>query len=88
MIQDMLNEGLIKPNTNPFCSPVLLVKKCDTWRFYGDYRALNALTTKNRFLIINIDEYLDELYGSTISQTCNCVLVITISTLPLKKRLK
>jgi len=65
MIQDMLREGLIQANTSSFSSPVLLVKKKDeTWRFCVDYRALNAITVKDRFP--NVDELLDELHGSTV----------------------
>lgn len=63
-VEFMLQKGFIHPNTNPFSSPVILVKKRDgTWRFYVDYRTLNAITVRDRFPIPIIDELLDELGG-------------------------
>lgn len=62
LIKQLLNQGFIRPSNSPFSSPIILIKKKDgTWRLCVDYRALNAITIKDRFLIPTIDELLGVL---------------------------
>ncbi|MCO5604372.1 hypothetical protein L7F22_058537 [Adiantum nelumboides] len=61
-----MNQVNIQPISSPYCFPVLLVlKKEGSWRMCIDYRALNKITIKNRFLIPRIDDILDRSQGSS-----------------------
>ena len=64
-IGEMLIDGLIKPSTSPWSSPVLMVPKKDgSSRFCVDFRALNEVTVKDPFPLPRIDETLESLGGA------------------------
>ena len=71
LVNDMLKQGVIKPSTNAWASPVVLVPKKDgnLW-FCVDYRRVNAITKKDVYPLPRIDDILDTLgqahYFSTL----------------------
>ncbi|XP_026410370.1 uncharacterized protein LOC113305564 [Papaver somniferum] len=67
LIQEMLDAGFIQESHSPFASPFLLINKKDgSWSFCVEYRKLNDITVKDKFLILLIDDLLDELNGAII----------------------
>ena len=70
MVEDMLQQGVIKESVSPWVSPVVLVKKKDgSMRFCVDYRKLNAITKKDVFPLPRIDNALDLLGNSVYFST-------------------
>ncbi|RYA46877.1 reverse transcriptase domain-containing protein [Enterobacter cloacae complex sp. GF14B] len=65
-VHELVEKGMVRPSSSPFCSPVLLVQKKDgTYRMCVDYRALNRITIKNRFPVPRVEDLFDKLQGST-----------------------
>ncbi|MCO5610493.1 hypothetical protein L7F22_064732 [Adiantum nelumboides] len=64
-VNELVEKEMVRPSSSPFCSPVRLVHKKDgTYRMCVDYRALNKITIKNRFLVPHIEDLFDKLQGS------------------------
>ena len=64
-VSELVDKGMARPSSSPFCSPVLLVHKKDgTYRMCVEYRALNKITIKNTFSVPRIEDLFDKLQGS------------------------
>ena len=64
-LRKMLGTGVIQPSVSEWASaPVLIRKRCGSVLWCVDYRALNALTTKDVFPLPLVDECLDTLAGN------------------------
>ena len=69
-IEQMLDNGVIRPSTSPWASRVILIRKKDnTLRFAVDYRALNYVTRKDAYPIPKMKDILDKLHGSEYFST-------------------
>jgi hypothetical protein len=66
-LQELLDKGFIRPSTSPWGCPALFVKKKDeSLRLCVDYRPLNAVTIKNKYLLPRIDVLFDQLVGAKV----------------------
>jgi len=64
-IQENLESGRIRPSKSPMSSPVFFIKKKDgSLRLVQDYRALNAITVKNKYPLPLISELIEKLRGA------------------------
>ena len=67
-IQALLDKDFIWPSVSPWGAPVLFVKKKDgSLRLCIDYRELNKVTIKNKYLLPRIDDLFDQLQGAAYS---------------------
>nr|GEW30044.1 putative reverse transcriptase domain-containing protein [Tanacetum cinerariifolium] len=66
-LQELADQGFIRPSTSPWGAHVLFVKKKDgSFRMCIDYQELNKLTVKNRYPLPRIDDLFDQLQGSSV----------------------
>lgn len=74
-IEKMLDQGIIKPSSSPYSSPLWVVpKKMDSsgekkWRIVIDYRKLNEKTIGDAYPLPNIEDILDQLGHSVYFTT-------------------
>ncbi|GLB45151.1 putative retrotransposable element tf2 155 kda protein type 1-like [Lyophyllum shimeji] len=65
VLEENLKSGRIRPLKSPMASPVFFIKKKDgSLRLVQDYRALNAITVKNRYPLPLISELVNNLRGA------------------------
>jgi hypothetical protein len=66
-LNELLDKGYIHPSSSPWGCPALLAKKKDqSLRLCVDYRPLNAVTVKNKYLLPHIDILFDQLVGARV----------------------
>jgi hypothetical protein len=64
-LEEALATGHIRQSKSPLGAPVFFIKKKDgKLCFVQDYRALNAITRKNRYLLPLIDDLIHRLKGA------------------------
>ncbi|CAI7896747.1 unnamed protein product [Closterium sp. NIES-54] len=66
-INDLLEKGLIRPSTSPYAALVLFTRKKEGGlRLCIDYRAINAITIKNKYPLPRVEELFDMLEEVTV----------------------
>ena len=64
-VQQMLDNGIIRPSSSPWNAPVILVKKKDdSMRFVCDFRGLNDVTKKDSYPLPHIRDVIDRMEGA------------------------
>jgi hypothetical protein len=66
-LDDLRAKSFIRPSRSPWASPVLFVEKKDkSKRLCVDYRALNQVTIKNKYLLPRIEVLFEQLTGALV----------------------
>jgi hypothetical protein len=66
-LKELLDKGYIHPSSSPWGCPTLFAKKKDqSLRLCVDYRPLNVVTIKNKYLLPRIDILFDQLAGAKV----------------------
>ena len=61
-LQELLDTGFIRPSVSPWGASVLFVKKKDgTLWMCIDYRQINKVTVKNKYLLPRVEDLFDQL---------------------------
>jgi len=69
-VEDLLQEGIVKPSQSPYNTPIWIVPKKDDskgnkrWRMVLNFRALNEKTIGDAYPLPNIVDILDQLGGA------------------------
>jgi hypothetical protein len=67
-LNELEQNGYIRPSSSPWGASILFVKKKDgSMRLYVDYRALNEVTVNNKYLLPRIDDLFDQLKGANVT---------------------
>jgi hypothetical protein len=71
-IKELLEKEFIRPSSSSWGAPMIFVpKKNGIQRLCVDYRALNEVTVKNKYLLPRIDDLFDQLYGMCVFSKIN-----------------
>ncbi|XP_058761384.1 uncharacterized protein LOC131634777 [Vicia villosa] len=66
-LEEFLEKKLLRPSVSPRGAPALLVNKKDgSMRWCVDYRQLNKVTIKNKYLLQRIDDLMDQFAGARV----------------------
>ena len=69
-IDEWIRDGIVRPSSSDYASPIVLVKKKDqTTRLCVDYRQLNRKLIKDRFPLPLIEDVLDQLQDAQVFTT-------------------
>jgi len=64
-LEENLRTGQIRPSKSPMAALVFFIKKKDgSLRLVQDYRALNSMMVKNKYLLLLISELVSQLHGA------------------------
>ena len=66
-LQELLDKGFVRPSVSTWGAPVLFVKKKDgTLRMCIDYRQINKVTVKNKYPLLRIEDFFDQLNKASV----------------------